>query len=66
MVDTNAGSKNEIMLKMVFVMQSVLAFAQRFCLLRAQGALLGFELNGSVRPQWKKQVYHQNSKKLMN
>lgn len=51
MVDTNAGSKNEIMLKMVFVMQSVLAFAQQFCLLRAHGALLGFELNGSVRPQ---------------
>lgn len=42
MVDPNADSKNEIMMRIVFIMQSVLAFSQGFCLLRAYQVLLDF------------------------
>lgn len=60
MIDASAGNKKEIMMNTVFIMQSVLAFAQGFCL------LCDHLLNRSVWPWWKKQAYHQNTNELMN
>lgn len=39
MVDTNAGSKSEIMLGMVFMMQSILPFAQQLSSMSLLSAL---------------------------
>lgn len=52
MVDPNTDSKNEIMMRMVFMMQGVLAFSQGFCLLHAYRVLLDFWLNKSVWLWW--------------